>query len=104
MVESSGIGQGDTEIVDISDLSLYVMTPEYGAPIQLEKIDMLDYADFVAINKFTGRGPWMPCATCASRCGAAAACSTSHRTRTCRSFGTMASQFHDAASTSSTSP
>jgi len=52
LVESSGIGQADSEIVDISDLSLYVMTPEYGAAMQLEKIDMLDYADFVAINKF----------------------------------------------------
>ncbi|MCP4902968.1 MAG: methylmalonyl-CoA mutase family protein [bacterium] len=52
IVESSGIGQADTEIVDISDLSLYVMTPEYGAAMQLEKVDMLDYADFVAINKF----------------------------------------------------
>jgi len=52
IVESSGIGQADSEIVDISDLSLYVMTPEYGAPMQLEKIEMLDYADFVAINKF----------------------------------------------------
>ncbi len=52
LVESSGIGQADSEIVDISDLSLYVMTPEYGAPMQLEKIEMLDYADFVAINKF----------------------------------------------------
>ena len=52
IVESSGIGQADSEIVDISDLSLYVMTPEYGAAMQLEKIDMLDYADLVAINKF----------------------------------------------------
>ena len=52
VVESSGIGQADTEIVDVADLSLYVMTPEYGAPMQLEKIDMLDYADLVAINKF----------------------------------------------------
>jgi len=52
IVESSGIGQADSEIVDISDISLYVMTPEYGAAMQLEKIDMLDYADFVAINKF----------------------------------------------------
>ncbi len=52
IVESSGIGQADTEIVDVADLSLYVMTPDYGAPMQLEKIDMLDYADFVAINKF----------------------------------------------------
>ncbi len=52
IVESSGIGQADSEIVDIADLSLYVMTPEYGAAMQLEKIDMLDYADVVAINKF----------------------------------------------------
>ncbi len=52
IVESSGIGQADSEIVDVSDLSLYVMTPEYGAAMQLEKIDMLDYADLVAINKF----------------------------------------------------
>ncbi len=52
IVESSGIGQADSEIVDIADLSLYVMTPEYGAAMQLEKIDMLDYADFVAINKY----------------------------------------------------
>ena len=52
LVESSGIGQADSEIVDVSDVSLYVMTPEYGAAMQLEKIDMLDFADFVAINKF----------------------------------------------------
>jgi methylmalonyl-CoA mutase len=51
-MRSLGIGQADSEIVDISDVSLYVMTPEYGAAMQLEKIDMLDYADFVAINKF----------------------------------------------------
>ncbi len=56
ILETSGIGQSDTEIVDHSDLSLYVMTPEYGAASQLEKIDMLDFADFVAINKFDKRG------------------------------------------------
>ncbi len=56
LLETSGIGQSDTEIVDISDVSLYVMTPEYGAATQLEKIDMLDYADVVAINKFDKRG------------------------------------------------
>ena len=56
IVESSGIGQADTEIVDVADLSLYVMTPEYGAAMQLEKIDMLDYADLVAINKFDRAG------------------------------------------------
>jgi methylmalonyl-CoA mutase len=56
IVETSGIGQSDTEIVDHSDLTLYVMTPEYGAASQLEKIDMLDFADLVALNKFDKRG------------------------------------------------
>ncbi len=56
IVETSGIGQGDTGIVDICDLSLYVMTSEFGAPTQLEKIDMLDFADLVALNKMEKRG------------------------------------------------
>jgi len=56
ILETSGIGQSDTEITDHSDLSLYVMTPEYGAATQLEKIDMLDFADLIAINKFDKRG------------------------------------------------
>lgn len=56
IIETSGIGQSDTEIVDHSDLTLYVMTPEYGAASQLEKIDMLDFADLVAVNKFDKRG------------------------------------------------
>jgi methylmalonyl-CoA mutase len=56
IVETSGIGQGDAAIVPLSDTSLYVMTPEFGAPSQLEKIDMLDFADFVAINKFDRKG------------------------------------------------
>ena len=56
ILETSGIGQSDTEIVDHSDVSLYVMTPEYGAASQLEKIDMLDFADIIAINKFDKRG------------------------------------------------
>ena len=56
ILETSGIGQSDTEIVDHSDVSLYVMTPEYGAATQLEKIDMLDFADMIAINKFDKRG------------------------------------------------
>ncbi|MCX6131518.1 MAG: methylmalonyl-CoA mutase family protein, partial [Proteobacteria bacterium] len=56
IVETSGIGQSDTEIVEHSDLSLYVMTSEYGAATQLEKIDMLDFADIIAINKFDKRG------------------------------------------------
>ncbi len=56
ILETSGIGQSDTEILDHSDVSLYVMTPEYGAATQLEKIDMLDFADVVALNKFDKRG------------------------------------------------
>lgn len=56
ILETSGIGQSDSEVVDYADLSLYVMTPEYGAASQLEKIDMLDYADIVAVNKFDKRG------------------------------------------------
>lgn len=55
-VETAGIGQGDSSVTELADLSLYVMTAEYGAPSQLEKIEMLDYADFIAINKFTRRG------------------------------------------------
>lgn len=56
VLETSGIGQSDTEILDHSDVALYVMTPEFGAATQLEKIDMLDFADIVAINKFDKRG------------------------------------------------
>ncbi len=56
IIETSGIGQGDKRIVDIVDISLYVMTSEFGAPTQLEKIDMLDFADFIVINKFDRKG------------------------------------------------
>ena len=56
VLETSGIGQSDTEIVDHSNVSLYVMTPEYGAASQLEKIDMLDFADIIALNKFDKKG------------------------------------------------
>ncbi len=56
ILETSGIGQSDTEIIDHSDVSLYIMTPEFGAASQLEKIDMLDFADVIAINKFDKRG------------------------------------------------
>jgi methylmalonyl-CoA mutase len=56
LLETSGIGQSDTEIIEHSDVSMYVMTPEYGAATQLEKIDMLDFADIIAINKFDKRG------------------------------------------------
>jgi methylmalonyl-CoA mutase len=56
LVETAGIGQSDSEVTDLVDLSIYVMTPEYGAPSQLEKIDMLDLADLVALNKADRQG------------------------------------------------
>lgn len=56
LVETSGIGQSDTEIVDLTDISVYVMTSEYGAATQLEKINMLDLADFIILNKFEKKG------------------------------------------------
>jgi methylmalonyl-CoA mutase len=56
IVETSGIGQGNAAITEVTNLSMYVMTAEFGAPTQLEKIDMIDYADFIAINKFEQRG------------------------------------------------
>ena len=56
ILETPGIGQGDAAVVPLADVSLYVMTPEFGAASQLEKIDMLDFADVVAINKFERRG------------------------------------------------
>jgi len=56
IVETAGIGQSDSQVTEIADIALYVMTPEYGAATQLEKIDMIDYADLIAINKFDKRG------------------------------------------------
>ncbi|UCG14016.1 MAG: methylmalonyl-CoA mutase family protein [Deltaproteobacteria bacterium] len=56
VLETAGIGQGDVEVVDLVDLSIYVMTPEFGAPSQLEKIDMLDFADLIAVNKYEKLG------------------------------------------------
>lgn len=56
IVETSGIGQGNAAITDVTDLSMYVMTAEFGAPSQLEKIDMIDFADFIVINKYEQKG------------------------------------------------
>jgi methylmalonyl-CoA mutase len=76
IVETSGIGQGDAAIVPLVDVPMYVMTPEFGAASQLEKIDMLDFAEFVAINKFDRKGAPTRCATWPSRCSATARPST----------------------------
>ncbi|RIV28739.1 methylmalonyl-CoA mutase [Alicyclobacillaceae bacterium I2511] len=56
LVETSGIGQGNAQVAEIADIAVYVMTAEFGAPSQLEKIDMLDYADLIVVNKFDRRG------------------------------------------------
>ena len=56
ILESAGVGQSDASILDYVDVSMYVMTPEYGAASQLEKINMLDYADVVCVNKFDKAG------------------------------------------------
>ena len=61
ILETAGIGQSGSEVVDLSDLSLYVMTPEFGAPSQLEKIDMLDFADLVALNLGWARSSSLEC-------------------------------------------
>ncbi len=94
IVETPGIGQGDAAIVPLVDLSLYVMTPEFGAQSQLEKIDMLDFADIVAINKFDRKG---------SEDAYRDVCKQVQRNRTAFAqnieempvFGTIASRFND---------
>jgi isobutyryl-CoA mutase len=81
ILETSGIGQSDTEIIDHSDVSLYIMTPEFGAATQLEKIDMLDFADVIAINKLTNAARRMPCAMYANRFSATAMPGTNPQTK-----------------------
>jgi methylmalonyl-CoA mutase len=94
VVETSGIGQGDAAIVPHVDVPLYVMTPEFGAASQLEKIDMLDFAEFVAINKFDRKG--------AARCAAGCAKQVQRNKEAWTTpadqmpvFGTMAARFND---------
>ncbi len=94
IVETAGIGQSDTEITEIADVSLYVMTPEYGAATQLEKIDMIDFADLIAINKFDKRGAQDALRDVRKQY------QRSHMlferdTATMPVYGTMASQFND---------
>jgi len=94
IVETSGIGQSDTMITDYCDVSLYVMTPEFGAATQLEKIDMLDFADIVAINKFDKRGALDAIRDVRKQY------KRNHHLFTAKDdelpiFGTMASQFND---------
>jgi methylmalonyl-CoA mutase len=94
IVETSGIGQSDTMITDYCDVSLYVMTPEFGAATQLEKIDMLDFADVVAINKFDKRGALDAIRDVRKQY------KRNHHLFTARDnelpiYGTMASQFND---------
>ena len=94
IVETSGIGQGDAAIVPLVDVSLYVMTPEFGAASQLEKIDMLDFADFVAINKFDRKGAEDALRDVRKQVQRNGRPSASRRMR-CRCIGTIASRFND---------
>ncbi len=94
ILETPGIGQGDATITDYSDVSLYVMTPEYGASSQLEKIDMLDHADVVAINKFERRGA-EDARRDVQRQLARNRSGSSANADTMPVFGTSAARFHD---------
>ncbi|MGC8464956.1 MAG: fused isobutyryl-CoA mutase/GTPase IcmF [Acidimicrobiales bacterium] len=98
IVETPGIGQGDAAIVDVADVSLYVMTPEFGADSQLEKIDMMDFADVIAINKFDRRG------SLDARRSVVRQWNRIHRSpstpnNTAPVFGTVASRFNDQGTT-----
>jgi methylmalonyl-CoA mutase len=94
VVETSGIGQGDAAIVPLVDLPMYVMTPEFGAPSQLEKIDMLDFAEFVAINKFDRKGAADALRDVAKQVQRNKE-AWKQKTEEMPVFGTMASRFND---------
>ena len=94
IVETSGIGQGDAAIVPLVDVPMYVMTPEFGAASQLEKIDMLDFAAFVAINKFDRKGSADALRDVAKQVQRNRE-AWSARTEDMPVFGTMASRFND---------
>jgi len=94
VVETSGIGQGDAAIVPLVDVPMYVMTPEFGAASQLEKIDMLDFAEFVAINKFDRKGAADALRDVAKQVQRNRTAFTT-RPEAMPVFGTMASRFND---------
>ncbi len=94
IVETSGIGQGDAAIVPLVDVPMYVMTPEFGAASQLEKIDMLDFAEFVAINKFDRKGAADALRDVAKQVQRNKEAWTT-KTEQMPVFGTMASRFND---------
>ena len=94
IVETSGIGQGDAAIVPLVDVPMYVMTPEFGAASQLEKIDMLDFAEFVAINKFDRKGSLDALRDVAKQVQRNKEAWTT-KTEEMPVFGTMASRFND---------
>ena len=95
IVETAGIGQSDSEIVDLVDTSVYVMTPEYGAPSQLEKIDMLDLADFVVLNKSDRQRRARRAARRAQAVAAQPRAARGRPTPTCRCSPTIARQWND---------
>ncbi|SER63686.1 fused isobutyryl-CoA mutase/GTPase IcmF [Salisediminibacterium halotolerans] len=95
IVETSGIGQGDAAIADVADVSLYVMTSEFGAPSQLEKIDMIDFADLIAINKFDRKGSEDALREVRKQFQRSHL-RFSEKPEDMPVFGTMASQFHDS--------
>ncbi len=96
IVETSGIGQGDAEITRLADLCLYVMTAEYGAPSQLEKIEMLDLADLVAINKFEHKGSKDALRDVRKQVRRNREIAYSVPDEALPVFGTVASRFHDS--------
>ncbi|MBK8266293.1 MAG: methylmalonyl-CoA mutase family protein [Nannocystis sp.] len=96
IVETSGIGQGDAEIARLADLTLYVMTAEYGAPSQLEKIEMLDIADLVAINKFEHKGSKDALRDVRRQIRRNRELFAGVSDESLPVFGTVASRFHDA--------
>jgi len=95
IVETAGIGQSDSEITSVADVAMYVMTPEFGAASQLEKIDMIDYADLIAINKFDKRGS-LDAIRDVRKQYQRSRQSWDAQPETMPVYGTIASQFNDA--------